>query len=137
MIQGYLIGPRRRPVVYGHFRFPALNNISLDVELLVDTGADRTMLSPQDAESIGIDITSLPLGAPGLGVGGQAPTRVIEAVLTIENFSTTLILPIPETPHPIPSLLGRDVLSHFALFMQERTQRVLLLEPLEADALHL
>lgn len=33
----------------------------------------------------------------------------------------------------MPSVLGRDILSRFALFMEERTQRVLLLEPDEAD----
>ena len=37
----------------------------------------------------------------------------------------------------IPFLLGRDVLSHFALFLEERTNRVLLLEAYEADALPL
>jgi len=37
----------------------------------------------------------------------------------------------------IPSLLGRDILSHFALFVEERTNRVLLLEAHEADALPL
>lgn len=39
--------------------------------------------------------------------------------------------------HSIPSLLGRDVLARFALFFEERTGRVLLLEPSEADALEL
>lgn len=33
----------------------------------------------------------------------------------------------------MPSILGRDVLSRFALVMEERTNRVLLLEPEEAD----
>jgi len=37
----------------------------------------------------------------------------------------------------MPSLLGRDVLAHFALFFEQRTGRVLLLEPAEADALDL
>ena len=137
MIRGYFVYPSSRPFIDGGFRFPALNNLSVGVRLLVDTGADRTILSPQDTERFGIDITALPLSAPGLGVGAHVPTRVIEAVLTIGNFSTTLALPVPETPHPIPSLLGRDVLSHFALFLEERTGRVLLLEPHEADALPL
>ena len=137
MIRGYFVYPRSRPFIDGRFRFPGLDNLSVDVRLLVDTGADRTIPSPQDAESICIDITSLPLGAPGSGVGGQAPTRVVEAVLTVGNFSTLLTLPIPETPNPIPSLLGRDILAHFALFLEERTGRLLLLEPHEADALSL
>jgi predicted aspartyl protease len=137
MIRGYYVDPRRRPFVDGRFQFSALNNLSANVRLLVDTGADRTILSIQDAERIGIDITVLPQSAPGRGVGAQVPTRVIEAVFTIENFSTLLTLPIPEMPHAIPSLLGRDILAHFALFMEERTQRVLLLAPDEADALRL
>jgi hypothetical protein len=37
----------------------------------------------------------------------------------------------------LPSLLGHDVLSQFALIVEQRTDRVLLLEPAEADALHL
>ena len=36
---------------------------------------------------------------------------------------------------PVPSLLGRDLLAHFALFMGEHTGRVLLLEPDEANQL--
>lgn len=37
----------------------------------------------------------------------------------------------------IPSLLGRDLLSHFALFYEERANLVLLLEPNEAEAVRL
>jgi hypothetical protein len=37
----------------------------------------------------------------------------------------------------IPSLLGRDILAHFGLFYEERTGRVLLLDPAEVDALGL
>jgi hypothetical protein len=55
-------------------------------------------------------------------------------------FSTLTILDPPPAPQPllaIPSLLGRDVISCFALIVDQRTQRVLLLEPEEADALNL
>ena len=139
MIRGYFytIGNRSRPYVSATFRFPTLNSQRFEVRLLVDTGADRTLLSPLDARRIGIDITTLPLGSSSAGVGGQVPTRTVEAVLTIQYFSTPLTLTIPETPRPIPSLLGRDILSHFAPFMEERTNRVFLLEPHEADALPL
>ena len=64
-------------------------------------------------------------------------TREIETVLTMQSYSTPLTIYIPKTPLPIHSLFGRTVLSHFALFMEERTDRVLLLEPTEADALNL
>jgi len=40
-------------------------------------------------------------------------------------------------PWAIPSLLGRDVLAHFALFFEESTGRVLLLDPGEAQRLAL
>lgn len=146
MIRGYFstTGARRRPFVDAAFHFPTLNG-SLEVPLLVDTGADRTILSPIDAKRLArrfrIDLTTFPKGAPSTGVGGQADTRAIEAVLTLDSFSTSLTLTILEPPPgpipPIPSLLGRDVLSHFALFMEERTNRVILLEPYEADALNL
>jgi hypothetical protein len=115
------------------------------VPLLVDTGADRTVLSPTDAirltRRFGVNLDDLPQGVPSTGVGGQAFTRAVRAVLNIESFSTPLTLtvlePILSRLLSIPSLLGRDVLSHFALFMEERTSRVLLPEPHEANTLDL
>jgi hypothetical protein len=112
---------------------------------LVDTGADRTVLSPIDAirltRRFGVNLDDLPQGVSSTGVGGPASTRIIRAVLNIESFSTPLTLTIPEPIRnrilPIPSPLGRDILSHFALFMEERTSRVLFLEPHETDALYL
>ena len=49
----------------------------------------------------------------------------------------TILEPIPGKLLPIPSLPGRDILSRFALYMEERTGRVLLLEPAEAESLTL
>ena len=48
-----------------------------------------------------------------------------------------ILEPPPDARLAIPSLLGRDILSNFALFIEERTDKVLLLEPAEADALGL
>ena len=138
MIRGYFsTGPTRRPFVSARFRFPTLGNQILPVELLMDTGADRTLLSPVDARRLGIDLATLESGSPSIGVGGLAETRTIEAVLTIDTFSTPIALTIVEASRPIPSLLGRDVISRFALFLEERTQRVLLLAPSEAHTLNI
>ena len=51
MIRGYYsaAGGRRRPYVKASFRFPSIRGQGLEVELLVDTGADRTILAPLDA----------------------------------------------------------------------------------------
>jgi len=142
MIQGYFSSgaSRRRPFVRALFEFPTLGRQSLVVELLIDTGADRTVLAPRDAMRLGINLDHLPSGAPSTGVGGRMSTRSVEAILTLDTFSTTFPLTIlaPQgSPLPIPSLLGRDVLSHFALFLEARTERVLLLEPAEADRINL
>lgn len=147
MIRGYLSVERgrRRPFIDAVFQFRALNNHQLLVPLLVDTGADRTIISPTDAirlsRRFGINLANLPQSAPSIGIGGQASTRTLEATLSIDSFSMVLTLtilePIPDRLLPIPSLLGRDVLAHFALFMEERNGRVLLLEPLESEHLNL
>ncbi len=146
MIRGYFstMGGGRRPFLSAVIQFPTLNQ-RLEIPLLVDTGADRTILSPRDARQmsrrLGFDLTSLPRGAPGAGVGGQTNTRIIDAILVLDNFSVPLTLsilePPPGPPSPIPSLLGRDVLSQFALFMEEHTGRLLLLDPQEASSLNL
>ncbi|MGH2352048.1 MAG: retropepsin-like aspartic protease [Chloroflexota bacterium] len=148
MIRGYFLtrAGRRRPFITATIELPAFGR-SLGVRLLVDTGADRTVLAPRDAgrlSRLGVDLEMLPTGRPSTGVGGVTQTRTISAVLTLGAASIALTLPILEPPagqaavvFPMPSLLGRDILSRFALFVEERTGRVLLLEPHEADALAL
>ena len=141
MIRGAFvtIRGRRRPYIAANITFPTLGR-SLDVAMLVDTGADRTVLSPVVAARLGINLAALARGQPGSGVGGQMQTRMIDAVVNLDAHSIPLTLAIlearPGQPPPlIPSLLGRDILSRFALFLEERTDRVLLLEPHEAGAL--
>ncbi len=147
MIQGYfrIEGPQKRPYVDAVVQFPIINRQSLEISFLVDTGADRTILSPFDAsrlrEQFAVDLLSLPSGAPSSGVGGRAATRRIDATLQMGDFSTDLTLAILEPPPGrlpgMPSLLGRDIISRFALYVEERTLQTLLLNPEEADALNL
>jgi len=145
MIRGYFGGypGRRRLFVIANLTIPALN-ISGNVHFLVDTGADSTLLAPRDAISLGVDVGRLPQDAPTTGIGGRTPTASAEATLTLDTLTFTIRLRILaptarqlQALSVIPSLLGRDILSHFALFLEERTNQVLLLEPREADALHL
>jgi hypothetical protein len=147
MIRGHLAsrgGAVKRPYVYGYVTIPSLQ-VEGDVEFLVDTGADTTLLAPYDALALGIDVTRLPPGLPTRGVGGTAPTATVQATLILDSstFSLTLRILAPQGRQQqhalayIPSLLGRDIISHFALFFEERSDRVLLLEPGEVATLQL
>ena len=145
MIRGHFVrvGEANRPVIEASFQVPGYPR-RFRVTLLVDTGSDYTAIGPEDAVRLARELPTnlrmLPVGHAGTGVGGIVATRTVEGVLTLGDFSTALTLtilePRPVLP-PIPSLLGRDILSRFALVLEERTQRVLLLEPAEADALGL
>ena len=146
MIRGRLIGTggRLRPFILARLFLPS-QGISGDVNFLVDTGADNTVLATSAAASLRIDAARLPPGPPSGGVGGVTPTVYAAATFALEDYRYDLALRIlaPRTAAQrlalahIPSLLGRDILSHFALFFEERTGRVLLLTPEEADALNL
>jgi len=115
--------------------------------LLVDTGADRTLLAPREAKLItdlGIDVSKLRVGPASLGIGGRAQTRLLDAELTFGSSApvqlTVAVMEPNEPPAPeavIPSIMGRDILSRYALFLEERPNRVLLLDAAEADALAL
>lgn len=136
MIRGYLSAPERRPFVHGLLQFPNLDNRELTVEMLIDTGADCTVLGPVDALRLGIDLSALPAGPLSMGIGGQIATRRAEATVLLGTFSTVLtvtILTPTRHPLPIPSLLGRDILAHLALFFDQRAGQVILLRPDEAD----
>ena len=131
MIRGYFstVGAVRRPFLYCSLEFPKHPYVgAAGVELPVDTGADRTILSPIDAESMRLDASSLDVGLRSRGIGGEISTRVVESKLTVQGYSTSITLHVPEVRQPIPSLLGRDFMAKFALFMEEKTERVLLLD---------
>jgi hypothetical protein len=137
-------GSRRRPYVSAFLEIPSLS-IAADVAFLVDTGADSTVLAPRDIVKLQIDPSPLQAGPRSAGVGGSTPTAQAPAVLTLgylrHVFTLRLLVPTDRAQQRalgrIPSLLGRDILSFFALFLEERTDRVLLLDPAEAGALAL
>ena len=134
-------GSTRRPYINLIVRFPGANNQSLEIPFLVDTGADRTLISPVDGarlrRELGVDILGLPFGMPIGGIGGQTETRIIDATLDIgeQPISTTLSLVEPPPGHfpTMPSLLGRDIIYELALFMEYRTDRMLLLDESETE----
>ena len=144
MIPGFLReeAGRRRPFLEA-FVDLASHQQSGTVEFLVDTGADNTVLSPRDAALLGINVALLPPGVSSTGVGGTTLTVTAPARLSVGPHTYFLDLRIlaPQTGREravlehIPSLLGRDVLAHFALFYEDGEDLVLLLEPDEAREL--
>ncbi len=151
MIRGFFL--RGRPYLDAVFRFPSLNNQRLRTRLLIDTGSDRITFTPSHArlrelaQAYGFDLYALPQGPAGYGPSGVSPTRTIDAVLTLGVFPNSAVVGsvevrVVEPPsdmevRELPPVLGRDILSRFALFLEERTDRVFLLEPHEADVLNL
>lgn len=131
-------GRRIVPVLTCRFEFPDVPHIGAKtVELMVDTGADRTTISRRTAESFGLDLTALPDGGTSSGIGGVIAMRQVRSLLSVQGYSTILWLAIQESRHPAPSILGRDFMAGFALFMEERTRRVLFLDADEVAGLGL
>ncbi len=133
----------RRPFITARVSIPS-QNISDDVHFLVDTGADVSLLAPVDVVRLCIDLGRLPRMAPSAGIGGLAATASADASLTLDSlgYDVRLRLLLPERRQQkvlsrIPSLLGRDILSHFALFMEDRSRRLILLDSDEAASLRL
>ena len=144
MIRGYF-SSYGRPYVNISTNMPDLGIYGMNVSFAVDTGADRAVIGHRDSISLsghyGIDLAGLPAGRWSLGIGGLTSTRQTRVSMTIGSLhidrDIPVIEPIPGRIVGLPSLLGLDILSHFALFMEDRTNRVLLLEPHEADSLRI
>jgi len=151
MIRGFyrIEGGFRRPFVIAKLLFPDFNREET-VELLVDTGADVTMLSEKDALRIGLNYEKLERAKKDLGgIGGKVETYSVEAIIKIEPdfIERVKILTVKnrlpnrspedireelrELYQRIPSLLGRDIIDNFGLFMHGRTDRVSLLQDIE------
>ena len=136
MIEGYfrLKGASRRPYIDIDVSFPDVGSPPIRISFEVDTGAERTVLSPVDGQRLydrfGLDIRSMPRGNPIGGIGGVVQTRLVSATLVVGSYETTMPLPIvdlPPGPYDMPSLIGRDIIYDFALFMEHNADRLFLL----------
>ena len=136
MIRGQFreIRGRATPILTCDLEFPDFPHIGTrTLDLLIDTGSDRTTLSRPTAESIGLDLATLPDGGTSTGVGGVSAVRQVRVSLSVQDFSTEFWLRIPELRQPTPSVLGRDLIANFALFIEERTGRVLFLDQTDVE----
>ena len=92
------------------------------------------MISPSDGlrlhEYLGVDIRTMLRGNPIGGIGGYAETRTVTATLTIGSYETTMpihVVDLPPGPYDMPSLIGRDIIYDFALFMEHSADRLYML----------
>ena len=140
MTTGYFVaeGAYRRPYINVVVILPDAGNQSIEIPFEVDTGADHTLLSPSDAlrlhNQLGIDIRTLPQGNPIGGIGGYAETRLVRATLVIGSYETTMplhVVDLPPGPYAMPSLIGRDIIYDFALYMEHTADRLFLLRSAE------
>lgn len=95
----------------GHFVTTAhIDGVAL--ELLVDTGASRVILSPRDARRIGIDVGSLTFTSLFSTAGGVVRTApIILDEIRIGDFAVSPVRAfVIETPSSV-SVLGMDFLS--------------------------
>lgn len=136
MIEGYfrLMGAYRRPFIDVDVSLPDASSLPIRIAFEVDTGADRTVLSPWDGQrlydSFGLDFRTMPRGNPIGGIGGIVQTRTVRATLGIGSYQTTMplhVVDIPPGPSDMPSLIGRDIIYDFALFMEHSADRLHLL----------
>lgn len=117
LIAGHF-GELGRPRVAVRVVFPRLGN-DAQVSFIVDTGADASLLSQADAETMGIDYSALEQPADIAGVGGFLGVHPEEAILIFDDGSSTLPIRIQlgiaergtSIAPQIPSLLGRDILA--------------------------
>ena len=136
MLKGYFSddGVRNAPYLACYLQFPDAPHIEMSpIEFLVDTGSDRTTLSRPTAENIGLELAILPDGGTSSGIGGVSAARQVRTQLSVQGYSTTFWLRILESRHPAPSILGRDFIRRFALFIEESTSRVLFLDETDVE----
>lgn len=139
MLHGWFKRSTGQPYVEGFVVFPRLGVMG-SVRFLVDTGADRTALMPDDCDYIGVSYETLHAEARSVGVGGamrhfNEPTVIMfdepgRRVFQYEN-RTIIAEPNPQTKN-LPSLLGRDILDRWRM-VYDKPNGKLTFTPRSAD----
>lgn len=98
------------------------------VNLIVDTGADRTLLSPAALARAGLDASA---GRPVRIVGVTGGSEAREIVVSRLDVAGASLGPVPVIVHEVPApgadgLLGRDLLDAFTLTVDGATGRATL-----------
>lgn len=125
--------------------FVVFDDRQLEVRFLIDTGADTTVLSPEDAADLlggevyrrlGVLFPDNRVSVTGVGVGDavELPLTLVFRVPDERPLvfrEPVLVAAAPGEPRatvPLPSLLGRDILNRFILLLNPATETVELTE---------
>lgn len=133
------------PCVNARTTFPG--KLEKSITFLVDLGAERTAVSEEDAVKIGLDYGKLEKAERNIGgIGGKVETYTAEVVLKIQpdfidkrkilvmknkipdNISNNEKNQLKNFYQRIPSLLGRDIICEFWLFIHEKTEMILMMQ---------
>lgn len=111
----------RRPYVQGRLILPQWN-IQGDVQFLVDTGADSTIIHPYDGLRLRVPFAELESEILSVGIGGRHPYCPENAVLLFEDdsrlreYHCEVLIGRPSGHSDrLPSLLGRPLLNHWRM----------------------
>lgn len=139
MLRGRYGDTSGRPYIEGRLILPGLK-ISGDISFLIDTGADRSLLHPDDGIRLGIDYAKLTGNAESVGTGGIChyfvePAWIVfsepKRFLYVHIIDLAISPPAPERMQ-LPSLLGRDILDRWRMIYHP-TKKRLTFEVISAD----
>lgn len=107
--EGYssLFGKLRKPIAEIKF-FDKKKNIWQSITMIIDTGADYSIIPKYQAEYIGIDIKKDTKEIQTQGVGGKAKVYLLKNRVKIKlgNYERSIVLGIIDS-NIVPPLLGR------------------------------
>ena len=145
MIEGLYIGGR--PQVSGLLVFPTLSGlIEIPITFVVDTGADRSLIAPNEYEDYFSyqDSVKYPL-SDSSGFGASIFAHLVPCRLSLRHTGGAysfhpLIVELlkPQQPRPmapLPSVLGRDILDQFRFLCDRTTGTVALDEVANSSSL--
>ena len=120
----------RRPYVLGRLILPRWN-IQGEVDFLVDTGADSTIIHPYDGHRLRVPFPELESEIVSVGIGGRHPYCPENAVLLFEDgaglreYHCEVLIGRPSgNSDRLPSLLGRPLLNRWRMLYDPTDDRL-------------
>ena len=137
-LRGWFEEPRQRPLINCTVILPRLG-AEAELTLLVDTGADRTMLAPMEVALLGVDPRLLVEPGCASGVGGVVSAFRETAIITFTDglmayrYQLPILIVTQETSgRATYSILGRDILNRWHMNYRP-TERRLEFDVVSAD----